>query len=164
MMRTGGKAAIAGAGLLMALALPVSAAEVSRSMDIPAAADVVWRYIGDFCGIAQWHPVIAKCEQSQEGGATLRKLTTRDGGILLERLLSFDGGKRNYSYSILESPLPVEGYSSTIKVESLGNNSKVTWSSVFTPKGVSEAEAKVVIDGIYKAGLEKLHDKSEQDD
>lgn len=148
----------------MAVVAPLGAAEVSRTVTIPAPADVVWTTIGDFCGIAKWHPVVAKCEASEQGGSTLRKLTTKDGAILLEKLTALDRGKRTYSYEILESPLPVEGYSSTLKVDNLGSTSKVTWSSSFKPKGASEAEAMAVIDGIYKAGLDSLHDKAEQVD
>lgn len=141
---------------------PALAVDAARTVSIAASADIVWAAIGDFCGIAAWHPVVAKCEPLSEAGATLRKLTTKDGAVLLERQLSFEPGRRSYSYSILESPLPVDGYRSTIRVEGQGPNSRVVWDSVFRPKGTSPEQAQAVIEGIYRAGLEGLKAKLEQ--
>ena len=155
---------IAGA-MLLTMAGPALAAEVTRSITIPAASEVIWSKMGDFCSIEKWHPVIARCEASEQGGATIRKLTTKDGGVLVERLTAVDRGKRTYSYEILESPLPVEGYRSTIKVDTLGSSlSKVTWSSSFTPKGATAEEATAVIDKIYEVGLHQIQEITEMVD
>jgi Polyketide cyclase / dehydrase and lipid transport len=44
-------------------AFAVDSKVIGRSM---AAPDVVWAKIGDFCGIAAWHPAIEKCTLSAE--------------------------------------------------------------------------------------------------
>jgi hypothetical protein len=141
---------------LITLGGPAMAAEVTRSIEIDAAPGRVWQTMGAFCSIADWHPVIAKCEEERIGGEPHRRLTTLDGGVLIEKLLSHDVDGMSYSYAIIESPLPVSNYESTIRVSEQGGKAVVTWRSTFEPKGTSEAEAVTVITGIYDAGLEKL--------
>jgi uncharacterized protein YndB with AHSA1/START domain len=133
------------------------AAEVKESTEIAAAPDKVWAAIGDFCGIASWHPVIAKCELSED--KKVRTLTTGDGAKLIEPLESWDDAGMSYTYRIQESPLPVDNYVSTIKITGSGDKSMVEWSSTFDPKGASEDEAKKVMSGIYQAGFEGLKKK-----
>jgi len=147
--------------LLAVSASPAGAVDAARTVSIAAGADIVWAAIGDFCGIAAWHPVVARCEPGRDGNATLRKLTTKDGAVLLERQLSFEPARRSYSYSILESPLPVAGYRSTIRVEARGPTSFVVWDSVFQPKDATAEQAQAVIEGIYQAGLDGLKAKVE---
>ena len=89
-------------------------------------------------------------------GQPHRRLTTQDGGVLLEKLNDLDNDKMSYSYDIVESPLPVQGYSSTISVADEGGKAKVIWRSSFEPKGASAEEAAKVIGGIYDAGLESI--------
>jgi Polyketide cyclase / dehydrase and lipid transport len=53
------------AALLLAAfpAFAVDSKVIGRSTATP---DVVWAKIGDFCGIAAWHPAIEKCTLSAE--------------------------------------------------------------------------------------------------
>jgi uncharacterized protein YndB with AHSA1/START domain len=133
------------------------AAEVKESVEIAASPDKVWAAIGDFCGIANWHPVVAKCELSED--KKTRTLTTGDGAKLVEPLESWDDAAMSYTYRIQESPLPVDNYVSTLKVTGSGEKSLVEWSSTFDPKGASEDAAKQVMSGIYQAGFEGLRKK-----
>ena len=47
----------------------------------------------------------------------MRVLTTKDGGKFTEELVAFDAASRSYQYQILESPVPVTDYVSTIEVK-----------------------------------------------
>jgi hypothetical protein len=143
------------AGIVLA-ASSAYAVEVKSSIEIAAAPDKVWAAIGDFCGIATWHPAVEKCVIEQKDGDTLRTLSLKGGGTILEKQTGWSDEKHEYSYAILESPLPVDKYASTIAVSGEGEASTVTWSSTFDPKGTTEAEAKGVIEGIYKAGLDSI--------
>ena len=67
-----------------------------------------------------------------------------------------DDGMRTYSYSIIDGPLPVANYLSTISVVADGAGSKLTWTGKYDAKGASDADAKKVIDGIYQSGLDAL--------
>jgi len=62
------------------------------------------------------------------------------------------------SYKILEGPLPVSNYESTIRVTDNGDGgSKVVWNSTFDANGASDDEAINIITGIYAAGLDAVN-------
>jgi hypothetical protein len=65
----------------------------------------------------------------------------------------------SYTYTIVESPLPVADYVSTIKVTGSGDASIIEWSSTFNAKDAPDDKAREVITGIYRAGLESLKGK-----
>jgi hypothetical protein len=132
--------------------------KVNMKTELPVPAQTVWNVIGNFNALAQWHPAVAKSEESKESGATVRKLTLHGGGTIVERLEKKSDDDQSYSYSILESPLPVSGYSSKIQVSrgQSGSSCTVEWSSEFEAAGVPENEAAKVIRGIYEAGLQNL--------
>jgi hypothetical protein len=137
-----------------------SGAEVKRKLEIDGDKAEVWGKIGGWCAIKDWHPVIAKCEENSAGGKKRRVLTTKDGGVIKETMLS--STETGYTYSIDESPLPVANYTASFAVVPDSDDKEeinVVWSAKFDPKGKTEAEAKAVIDGIFKAGLDEIEKK-----
>ena len=61
------------------------------------------------------------------------------------------------SYEILVTALPLADYTSTQRVESLGDGRcAVTWSSRFEPDGVTEAEAQAFLERQLDDGLAEL--------
>lgn len=142
-------------------ATPVFAAQVTETTPVTATPDKVWAVIGGFCGIAKWHPAIEGCALSETGGKMIRTLSLKGGGTIVEQQTGRDEATMKYSYTILESPLPVANYVSTIQVAPSGSaGSTITWTGEFEPKGASEAEAKGVIDGIYIKGLAGIVDSA----
>lgn len=136
-------------------------AKVSMSLSLPASASDVWGTIGTFSTIDSWLPPIASCEADGDTVGSMRKLTTGDGAVVMERLDSIDDGAKSYSYSITDSPLPLSGYSATVRVAggSDGSSSEVHWSSEFQPDGAPEADVMAIIEGIYQAGFDALTEK-----
>jgi hypothetical protein len=95
------------------------------------------------------------CSLSPDGKT--RTLTTKDGAVVVEQLEARDDAGRSYSYTILSSgPLPVADYHSKIMVVPAGAGSCIVWTGTYDAKGASDADAKKVIDGIYKAGADNL--------
>jgi len=143
-------------GLAVAFGGGAMAAEVTKDVEVKGTPAQVWEKIGSWCSISDWHPAIATCEASQEGDANVRHLTTKDGAKIKEKQTA--SGDTSYGYTITESPLPVENYNATMSVEPSadGNNTKVTWSAQFDPKGASEDDAKTTVKGILKSGLEAI--------
>jgi hypothetical protein len=133
-------------------------AKVEMSTTLPVPARTVWDVIGGFNSLARWHPAVAKSEESKEGTATVRRLSLHGGGTIVERLEGQDDRARTYTYSILTSPLPVTGYTASLRVEESkdGKSCTVGWSSAFEPSGTSEPEAVKAIRGIYEAGFDSL--------
>lgn len=141
---------------LAAAAVPGHALEVKRSADIAAPPAKVWQAIGDFCGIGSWHPAVETCTPSEAAGVKVRTLALKGGGTLKEEQVSRDDKVMSYTYTILEGPLPVSDYRSTLAVAPDGAGSKVTWSGTFDAKGVPDSVASDAIQGIYESGLKAL--------
>jgi hypothetical protein len=129
------------------------ALDVKKSVDVAAAPDAVWKAIGDFCGIGSWHPVVEKCEIQQKDGKTFRLLSLKGGGSILEQQTAWDDAAHSYGYTIIESPLPVANYASTLSVTANGSGSTITWAGTFDAKDAPDAKAQEVIGGVYDAGL-----------
>jgi mxaD protein len=142
--------------------------KVSESVEIKATPAMVWEKVGDFGDLGAWHPAIKTTQiLSGENGkaGAVRLLTLQDGGTVKETLLSFDPKKMRYSYNIVESVLPVSGYTSVITVGKSGKDlCKVTWSGEFKRKDVSEnpapgqddTTATKTMSSVYRAGLDNL--------
>jgi hypothetical protein len=115
-----------------------SAVEVSREAVIDAAPGRVWQVMGAFCSIlrvAPGHRPLRGADRRR--GRRTGGSPTQDGGVLLEKLLEHDNDGMAYSYSIVESPLPVQDYRSTISVADEGGKARLIWRSSFAPKGAS---------------------------
>ena len=61
-------------------------------------------------------------------------------------------------YRIIESPLPITGYVSTIEVTGNAGGASVTWRSSFRVlPGTPELDIKKAISAVYRAGLDNLN-------
>ena len=151
---------LAPASALVLLAGPAAAASLSRSVDVNGTPAAVWKVIGPFCAIKDWHPAIGTCTETGTKPPT-RTLVTKDGkATFVESQTAHNDTKHSYSYSIKSSPLPLADYKSTIKVTPKGSNmSTVTWSSTYTPQKGKEKEANAALSGIYESGLEAIKAK-----
>jgi hypothetical protein len=156
-----------GIGLMLAAAASTGALaadktySVTERVELSAAPAKTWDTIKDFKGWQAWHPafagtVITKGEGNAKG--SVRELTTKDGAKFIEELEMHDAASRTYQYRIIESPLPITGYVSTLQVRHGHNGgSIVEWSSHFGVKaGASDDEMKKTIAGVYRAGLDNL--------
>jgi len=150
---------LAAATLAAVFASPAFALDVKKSIKVTASPEATWKAIGDFCGIGDWHPAVAKCDLSQHGGVTFRTLSLNGGGTIVEKQLSRSNAAFKYSYAITESPLPVDHYKSTISVKKSAGGSTITWVGSFSAKGAPDDKAKEVIAGIYDGGLASLQKK-----
>ncbi len=158
-MKIGFVHAAAVAGLLATT--PAFALEASKTVDVAASPEKVWQTIGNFCGIADWHPAITKCVPAEQNGMPIRHLTLKNGAMIVEEQTARSDPNMQYSYTILLSPLPVSDYHSTIAVTKKGTGSEVTLKGTFDAKGASDADATKAIQGIYDSGLEALAAKSQ---
>lgn len=130
-------------------------ARVTRTLSLDAAAADVWARIGSFQTIGDWHPVIDSC--TAESGGEVRRLGIGGGVEIVERLECHDDAGMSYSYTIVEGPLPVANYRSTLRVRDNGDGtSTVKWSGDFDAAGVADADADEAIAGVYQAGLDSL--------
>src|SRR4051812_31251221 len=130
---------------------------------IEAAADAVWARIRDFNAMPQWHPGIADSriengEPSDKVGC-VRHFHTRDGGLIRERLLALSDYEYSCTYAILESPMGVENYTSTLKLTPVtdGGRSFAEWSAEFDCEERRERELSEHIGtGVFQGGFDAL--------
>lgn len=145
-------------------AAPAVAAEgafsVVETVQLTASARHIWAAISAFSTWEQWHPAFASTTMLRGSGrvpGSVRVLVTKDGGRFTEELIAFDAVARSYAYRIIESPAPVRDYVSTIHVREVHGGSSVVWSSHFNvAAGTAPADAKQLISGVYRAGLDAL--------
>jgi hypothetical protein len=137
-------------------------AKVSMKTILNASAEKTWKTVSDFNGLPKFVAAIVDSKMEGFGIGAVRILTLQDGGPpIVEKLESQDDQTHTLSYSIVESPLPLDRYLATVEVRDLGeNHCEVVWSSSFEPKGAPEEEAKKIVEGVYSAafeGLKKLY-------
>lgn len=148
----------------------------TATIDINASAEDVWALIGNF-GNADWLPMVESTEPDggNEDGAK-RVLTLGPNIKVYESLKKYNAEKMQYSYKIPNDThdvaiLPVNNYSSTLSVESTGDNtSTVTWKGAFyrgypnndPPEELNDEAALKAVTELYKAGLEHLKQTMEK--
>lgn len=133
---------------------------VVRSTIINAPIDEVWAFVRDFNAHDQWHPAVAE-SRIEDGKAPdqvgcVRNFRLVDGAHLREQLLALDDRNRTYTYCILESPIPLVGYVSTVALKPVsdGNRTFWHWRSTFHPPPERTAElARMVGEDIYVGGF-----------
>ena len=69
--------AVSFVAITFALAGAASATDIRHKVEVPGDASKVWSQIGGWCAISDWHPVIAKCEESKDGN-TMRRFAKKE--------------------------------------------------------------------------------------
>ena len=138
-------------------------AEVYVSTVLHAPPERVWRVVRDFDGLPGWVPAVV--DSRIEGGGPadrvgcVRAFRLADGGALRERLLALSDYDYACTYSILESPMPVEGYVATVRLLPVtdGNRTFAEWSARFDCAPADEADlCEAIGEGVFRAGLDAL--------
>lgn len=127
--------------------------QVSQTVHLKASADDVWKMVGGFQALPQWHPAVLASKVEEIDGVEHRRLDLGGGASLLEKNMG-EGEEKSYGYRIIDAgPLPIKEYNATITVTPTEEGCTVVWSSTFegTADGASD-----VITGIYKAGFDNL--------
>ena len=129
--------------------------DVSLKTHLNASVDQVWEIVGKINGLPEWHPMIVK--STLDDGGKRRTLSLPDGSKIVEDLRAADDGSHTMTYAIVDSPLPVTDYVSTIRVFPAqdGVGCTVEWSSTFDPTG-DENAAVTAINQVFQAGLDNL--------
>jgi len=130
---------------------------VHESAVLSAGAAEVWAAISEFGNLAEWHPAAVTSTIEARGEDTVRVINISGGGVLTEKLEAHDDAAMSQSYSIVDGPLPVADYYSTIKVTAEDDDKcTVDWTGKFKADGADDDTASKIISGIYTAGLSAL--------
>ena len=137
--------------------------KVYVSTVVDAAAADVWRVVRDFNGLPSWTPfaVESRIEQGQRADQVgcIRNFRLRDGGVIRERLLALSDYDLSLSYAILESPMPVEDYVSSLSLTPItdGNRTFAEWQAEFDcPQEREAALVQQIGTNVFQVGLTAL--------
>src|SRR5262249_3975397 len=101
---------------------------LSDSTVINVAPEVIWRTLRDFGALIKWHPDVRDCV-IEDGGSgdrvgSVRLIHLRDGTPVRERITALSDKDMSYSYSVIESPMPLAYHSSTVSLQAIEGGSK----------------------------------------
>ena len=138
-------------------------AKIFTSSVINAPIDEVWAKIRDFNALPDWHPAIAdsQIENGEPSGKVgcIRNFNLKDGGNICEQLLALSDAEHLCTYSILESPMPVENYVATLCLLPItdGNRTYVQWTAEFdcSPEE-EEGLINQIGNGVFQGGFDAL--------
>ena len=147
-------------GTALALAPSAQAIDVKKQITVPASAAKAWAAVQDFCSLPDWHPAVVGCTLGEMGGLKKRELTLGNDAKIVE-VENFHSDKTmTIIYSIVDSPLPLVQYVSTITVTPAGEGmATIGWNGRFAAPDGKDKEARDLIDGFYEAGLQTLAKK-----
>ena len=138
-------------------------AKIFRSSVLNAPIDQVWAKIRDFNALPDWHPGFVNShvendEPSDKVGC-VRNFNLKDGGNIRERLLTLSDAEHVCTYTILESPFPIENYVATLRIVPITdrNRTYVEWTAEFncSPQE-EEGLVKTIGDSVFQGGFDAL--------
>lgn len=156
--KAGGRAGRASASPLRAKTAPRGKTKTRSVARLAAPAAAVWALIGPFQSLARWHPLVRRCRLGRQGRTKLRRIVLHDGRRIVNCETAREERRRLYSYGIVEAPVPVSGYSSTLKVRTESPTvCVVEWESAFVPlPGVDARAARRLVESLVRPGLDGL--------
>ena len=137
---------------------------VSAVVDVPI--EQVWEKVRDFNGLPQWHPRFSRShiEDGLPGdciGCVRNFDIAGGGGTIRERLLTLSDLDHTFTYCILTSPLPVEGYVAALKLYpiTVGNKTLGVWTAEFrVTNGQAADVVEAVGNGTFGKAFEVLNE------
>lgn len=138
-------------------------ASVFVSSVLNAPVDKVWARVRDFNALPRWHPRIAD-SQIEEGRPAdqigcVRVLRLQNGDRIRERLLGLSDHELFCTYTILESPMPLENYVATLRLTpiSVGDQTFIEWTAEFdcAPE-VEEELVNGIGQNVFRGGFDSL--------
>lgn len=159
------QASILTLGLLSTAAMAESAwntLNTYESIRVSAPAAKAFAAVARWDALESWCPAFSKTEIVSGGNAvgSVRAITLKDGPTFTEELLALDPTGRSYKYKIIESPLPIVEYVSTVRVYDMGDYSEIVWLASYKRRAQENPTAETddpammnLVGGLYKACL-----------
>ncbi|MBW8270683.1 SRPBCC family protein [Caldovatus aquaticus] len=136
--------------------------EVRLSAPLAAPADRVWDVVGDFGGMARWHPFVRESVLEPAPGGVGRRVRvvggTGEPRELTERLVLYDAAARHLAYAIVAGPAPFRNYVGHFRILADGAD-RCVWDyrgTFETAEGASERDAIERVRSFYEAARENL--------
>ncbi len=137
--------------------------KVYVSSVIPAPPAEVWKVVRNFNGLPNWTPFVAESRIEQNAMpdqiGCIRNFRLKDGGVIREKLLALSDYDLSCTYAILESPMGVTDYVSTLSLTPITdqNATFASWQAEF--ECAPEREGALIAQigtGVFQAALNAL--------
>jgi hypothetical protein len=131
--------------------------QVQVFADVHRSADSMWRELGSFQGIAQWHPMVNVVHgEGEEPGAT-RTLEIDDGLSWVERLTERDTAHRFYCYEVTSTDLPIADFRGEFRIrEDRPHKCTVIWTAQFDVTSGEEKKVSDMVRDFFVAGARAI--------
>ena len=141
-------------------------AHIYVSSVIEAPIDEVWAIARDYTG--HWHSSVIY-NSSIEGGlppdqiGCVRAFELSDGGKLREVLVGMSDEQHEFSYRILESPLPVEDYFAAVRFAPVTTTGQTfgEWTADFRVPPDQEEATVATVTGVFEGGFADIADATQ---
>jgi catechol 2,3-dioxygenase-like lactoylglutathione lyase family enzyme len=131
---------------------------ITEWVRVAREAGSLWREIGGFGAIGDWHPGLARVEAEGGSPGARRTALSREGMRNVESLLEVKA--LSYRYDMVSTGLPVANYVAEFGVEDIGDGtSKVRWRAEFTTRGENGPAAVAGIRAFLRAWLDGLAER-----
>lgn len=138
-------------------------ARVYVSTVISAPAARIWERVRDFNALPRWHPGIrdSRIEDALPADKVgcIRNFNLQNGDNIREQLLGLSDYDMFCTYSILESPMPLEDYVATLRLTPVteGDRCFMEWSAEFSCDPSDEDDLVGNIGGhVFQDGFDSL--------
>ena len=137
------------------------APQVIFRADLSSPANVVWNLVGPFDSLPLWHPLVAACTLEREkDGSVLRHIRLRDGTPIVNRETARSDAAHFYSYELVEGPLSVVFYRSTLRLIERGDDRcTLDWASTFDSGNAPEDEVEQRVESLIGPGVRALSER-----
>jgi len=137
---------------------------LTRTTVVTAGPDAVWRLIGRFGGLADWHPLLPPSVfedgADPETPGAVQAFSVDGRVVIRERLLEKDDARRMLRYTIHESAVPVSDYVATLSVHPHHAGAEIRWTATY---GAADALVPEIErhfgDTVYATGLAALEER-----
>ncbi|MCL2926466.1 MAG: SRPBCC family protein [Trichodesmium sp. St19_bin2] len=136
--------------------------KVFISSVINAHIDQAWMKTRNFNSLPRWHPVVATSfiedDKVADQVGCVRSVNFTEGGSIREKLLVLSDLNYLYSYSILESSIPLRNYVATLQFKPItdGDLTYAEWTSTFDCDPQEEKNLIKLLSDIYQTGFNSL--------
>lgn len=141
---------------------PWSTLNTYESVTVNATPAAAFAVVSKWEALESWCPAFSKTTIISGGNAvgSVREITLKDGPSFTEELLATDKAELSYKYKIIDSPLPIVDYQSTVRVVSAGGQTSIVWLSSYKRRArenpspeQGDAAMMNLVGGLYRACL-----------
>jgi len=128
------------------------ALESSATVRSPLSPDELWKEVGDFCGLPAWDTAVEQCSLSADGKRRTMRFFGRVVRVEAE-VEDWSEADRSFGWKNVSGLPSIANFHARVSVIADGRASALTWTASYEAKGISDAEARNVIDGAIHRSL-----------